>query len=138
MCLIAPSCNAQYQKLLRGQPSPFDTAVAVRIDRYRVEGLKIKLADHLIDSLLLEIKGLHREVFLGDSAARIQTLQVHLLTTATIRKDSVITWQAGAIHTMANAPPAPKFELKTFIKKPENIGLLVLLVIEGIRLISGQ
>lgn len=82
--------NAQYKKLTFGQPSPFDTAVAVRIDRYRLETKKFKLADKLIDSLSWEVKSLYREVSIADSINERSDMQIYFLQKSNLRKDSII------------------------------------------------
>lgn len=81
--------SGQYIKLLKGQPNPFDTAVAVRIDKYRQEGLKLKLGQQLVDSLILEIGGLYHEIRIGDSINSINQKSIYILTKANARKDSV-------------------------------------------------
>lgn len=48
---IALSSKAQYSLMLKGERNPFDTAVAIHIDTYRLESKKFSLADTLIKSL---------------------------------------------------------------------------------------
>lgn len=48
--------SAQYRLATRGETNPFDSAVIVRLDRYRAETLKFELADKLIDSLNFELR----------------------------------------------------------------------------------
>ena len=60
--MIALSSDAQYRKLTRGQPMPYDTGVAIEITRYRIEGQYIKQSRILIDSLNVEAKALTIEV----------------------------------------------------------------------------
>jgi hypothetical protein len=45
------SSKAQYSLMTRGERCPFDSAVAIRLDVYRLEGRKMKLADTLITNL---------------------------------------------------------------------------------------
>lgn len=80
--------NGQYQKLFKGQPFPYDTGVAVRIDRYRLESQKFKAADMVIDSLNREIKGLYTEIGTGDSITRVCESENQLLMKSFLRKDS--------------------------------------------------
>src|SRR5688500_14284283 len=53
---LAIEAQGQYRLVTRGEPSPFDSAVLIRIDRYRAESLKFELADKLIDSLNFELR----------------------------------------------------------------------------------
>jgi len=132
--LIALTSDAQYVKLTRGQPNPFDTAVAVRIDRYRAEGLKFKLADSLIDSLILEIKMLHTEVKLADNLAAMDRITVATLTKSIERKDSVnrvVTTEFNRLFGLIE-------EEKIWYKRPEYfVGALIILEVFKL-LISGK
>lgn len=76
-----------YAKVYFGEPTPFDTAVAVRIDRYRVEGLKLRLGQQLVDSLISEIKGLTWEIKLADSIHLVDESTIRILALANARKD---------------------------------------------------
>lgn len=126
------SAQAQYQKLLRGQPSPFDTGVVVRIDRYRVEGMKLKMADKLVDSLTSEIKGLHREIIFGDSASRLITLQNTILTKQVVRKDSTIDVVRKDFNDLY------KTTSKKWYEKPEGIGIAAIIILELTRILIGK
>lgn len=53
--LSALSSNAQYSLLLKDQINPFDSAVAIQIDMYRLESKKMQLADTLIASLKAQL-----------------------------------------------------------------------------------
>lgn len=53
---IVLSSNAQYALMTKGERNPFDSAVAIRIDVYRTETLKMELADELIDNLNLQVR----------------------------------------------------------------------------------
>ena len=79
----------QYEKLVKGQPTTFDTAVAVRIDRYREEGLKLQLGEQLVDSLTNEVFSLYREQDLHSSEVKALDLTINHLVIANERKDSV-------------------------------------------------
>lgn len=89
--LIAPTSSGQYQLLTRGQSSAFDSAVAIRIDRYRLEGIKLKLADTLIHKLTFESLSRERERWIQDSTIRAQALVIHAITANLIGKDSTIS-----------------------------------------------
>ncbi len=43
--------SAQYSMMTRGQLCPFDSAVAIHIDTYRLETMKLSLADSMIFNL---------------------------------------------------------------------------------------
>jgi hypothetical protein len=45
LLLIGPTISAQYSKMIKGQVCPFDTAVAIQINQYRLESKKLKAAD---------------------------------------------------------------------------------------------
>lgn len=49
--LIGQSSKAQYSLMTRGQLCPFDTAVAIHVDTYRMESRKLNLADSVITNL---------------------------------------------------------------------------------------
>lgn len=78
-----------YRLLIKGQPSPFDSAVAVRLDRYREETKKLALGQQLVDSLSEEVIGLLRENSLHVSAYKSQYYTISELVIANERKDSV-------------------------------------------------
>lgn len=130
--LISNTVDAQYQKLLRGQPSPFDTGVVIRIDRYRAEGLKLKLYPVLVDSLNLEIGSLHKEIILGDSVNRLLIFQNHVLAKSVDRKDSVNHILNKNFNTLYNQTEKPWW------KKPEGIGIIVIGLLEALKLTFGK
>lgn len=83
----ALTSDAQYRKLTRGQPMPYDTGVAVEISRYRVEGLYIKKSKATIDSLNLEAKiltqevdSLYAEIAVADSLYRTEAAKTVILS----------------------------------------------------------
>lgn len=51
LLLIVQSSNAQYSLITKGQLCPFDSAVAVRLDVYRLETRKLNLGDTIINNL---------------------------------------------------------------------------------------
>jgi len=127
--------SAQYKKLTKGQPNPFDTAVAVRIDRYRAETLKLKFASTLVDSLIKEIDGLYKEIAVTDSVNFLYNKQVFILQTANIRKDSVNQVLYNDFKTLYDIHTKEKPFLD-FFKKPEGIGLSLIILIEVVRLFT--
>lgn len=56
LLLSARNINAQYSLMTHGERCPFDTSVAIQIDTYRLESLKMKLADSLINSLTYQVQ----------------------------------------------------------------------------------
>ena len=51
LLLSVQTSKAQYSLMTKGQLCPFDTAVAVRIDTYRLETRKLNLGDTIINNL---------------------------------------------------------------------------------------
>lgn len=49
------SSNAQYALMTLGERNPFDSAVAIRLDTYRLETRKLELADELIGNLTRQV-----------------------------------------------------------------------------------
>ena len=56
LSLTAPTINAQYSLLRKGDLCPFDTAVAIHIRTYRIESSKFRLCDTLVSGLQAEIR----------------------------------------------------------------------------------
>lgn len=82
--------NSYYHLILKGQPSPFDTAVAVRIDRYRLESLTMKAHRELIDSLVAEILSLHVELSLAYQSNAYDSAIMTRMDARSARQDSTI------------------------------------------------
>jgi hypothetical protein len=55
LLLTAQNSDAQYSLMKRGELCPFDTAVAIHIDMYRVESEKLILCDTLVSGLWTEL-----------------------------------------------------------------------------------
>jgi hypothetical protein len=89
LTVLTSDTFGQYAKLTKGQPNPFDTAVAVRIDRYRQEGLKLRIGNQLVDSLIREIFSLHSEIKIGDSISMLNARTIAILSASNTRKDSI-------------------------------------------------
>ncbi len=90
MCLTALTTNGQYKLLKHNEPNPFDSAVAIRIDRYRLETRKLNLCDQLIDSLTNEIRAHMKVRKQMDSVAAIQQGQITALTNSNARIRGVV------------------------------------------------
>ncbi len=118
--------SAQYKKLVLGEKNPFDTAVAVRIDRYRLESQKFKLYQQLEDSLSIEIKSLRNEVDTSDSIQQESEKQIAILQKANARKDSV----AQVINK--NFDILIKQVEKPWYKKPETL-IVAVIVLEVVK-----
>jgi hypothetical protein len=112
LCLIAQISSAQYQKVTRGQTVKFDTAVAIRIDVYRLESQKMKIGRVLIDSLASAQRSLAREIELTDSLNALYIAENRALQKTLISKDSVnrlvyqnsLETQKIAIKCLENKP----------------------------------
>lgn len=104
-CLIAQTSNAQYRLLKKGEPNPFDSAVAVRIDRYRLETKKLNLADQLVDSLKSELFKSLESNARRDTALHTMRSQIVNLSAASTRKDQVIDDLNGNIKAMVAVLP---------------------------------
>jgi hypothetical protein len=127
----APIFNAsgQYVKLLKGQPNPFDTAVAIRIDKYRQEGLKLKLGQQLVDSLISEIGSLYHEIRIGDSINAINQQSIYILTKANVRKDSV----NGVLYNSFNEVHDIAISQNKWYRRPETV-LAAVIIFELLKL----
>lgn len=62
LCQTFESSGQGYEKLLRGQKTTFDTAVAVQIQQYRLIRKKATIADKYISSLKTTIDSLNETV----------------------------------------------------------------------------
>lgn len=85
LLLTALNSNAQYSLMTRGERCPFDSAVAIRLDVYRLESLKMKLADRLIFNLSYQMKSLeamninlHSQLSLSDQKFRLKEEEVNV------------------------------------------------------------
>lgn len=81
--------NSYYHKLLKGQPSPFDTAVAIQISRYRQESIQLRWHRELTDSLKNEIASLHLELKTSYQQNAINNSLFDRLAARDARRDSV-------------------------------------------------
>lgn len=83
LLLIGQTSKAQYSFMTRGQVCPFDSAVAMQIDTYRLESRKINLADTIIanlkEQLLVKDKivtSLQNRIVLRDRMIDLKELQL--------------------------------------------------------------
>jgi hypothetical protein len=92
--MLTISVSAQdlepYKLLIKGERSPYDSAVAIELPTYRFETDKLQLGDQLIDSLVVEIDSLRGEARLAgiviDSQEHIIDIQVKTIN----RTDSTL------------------------------------------------
>lgn len=83
LLLSAQSIDAQYSLMNKGQLCPFDTAVAIHIDTYRLESRKFNLCDSLIDlsnvrilNLTSQIGERDKQIELYSSMIDIKNMQI--------------------------------------------------------------
>jgi len=86
--LTVHGSDAQYKLLTRGEPSPYDSGVVTRLDRYREETKKFDLADKLIDSLKAEINSMSIYSFRKDTTILIMT-RMNAEQTKTISRQQI-------------------------------------------------
>lgn len=118
---IALNSEAQYKLLTRGQPSPYDTAVAVEIHRFRLEGQKLKVGSALIDSLNRELFFMQGQLVFAARIRDIDSLQIESLERSSARKDSLNQVLVKSINAIPTADP------KFWTKDKIGVGVLVLL-----------
>lgn len=63
-----------YRLMLKGQPSPFDSAVVIRIDRYRQETYQEKVMRNLIAGFHQEVDSLRAQIFIKNET--LETIQI--------------------------------------------------------------
>lgn len=105
--------SAQYTLAVGRVVNPYDTGVIIRIDRYRLEGRKMKAADTLIDSLVSEIKSLYIELSKGDSINLILKSENKMLSQHNAQQHETIQKIAGVFDKTEKVEP-DKFFKKVF------------------------
>lgn len=133
--LISNLCLAQspYKLLLKGEKSPYDSGVVIHLPTYRVETLKLKSADVLIDSLSSEIKSLSGEVAISDSIRKNDKFIIEVQAKALNGKDTTIAALAGnynELHTIAIAPD-PFFQRPAVIWTTAGVMFLLFEILKG-------
>jgi hypothetical protein len=88
MLLAALISEAQYKLLKKGESSPFDSAVAVQIKTYRLEGQLIKQQKALSDSLISEINGLYSEIRILNEINANNLAVSHAVSERLLQKDA--------------------------------------------------
>ena len=83
LLLIVQISNAQYSLMTKGQLCPFDSAVAVRLDVYRLETRKLNLGDSIINNLKRQlslhsqsIESLNTRLYLNTEMLNIKDMQI--------------------------------------------------------------
>ena len=109
--MLTISAQAQeldpYKLLLKGERSPYDSAVAIELPTYRFETQKLQLGDQLIDSLLVEIDSLREEARLSEVVISSQERVIETQGKTISRTDSTlnrIDANYDKLHEIATAP----------------------------------
>lgn len=83
LLLIVQISDAQYSLMTKGQLCPFDSAVAVRLDVYRLETKKLNLGDTIINNLKQQlalntktIQELNTQIYLRNEMLLIKDKQI--------------------------------------------------------------
>lgn len=83
LVLIVQISDAQYSLMTKGQLCPFDSAVAVRLDVYRLETRKLNLGDTIINNLKQQlalntktIQELDTQIYLRNEMLLIKDKQI--------------------------------------------------------------
>ena len=83
LLLIVQISDAQYSLMTKGQLCPFDSAVAVRLDVYRLETRKLNLGDTIINNLKQQlalntktIQELDTQIYLRNEMLLIKDKQI--------------------------------------------------------------
>lgn len=122
LLLIVQISDAQYSLMTKGQLCPFDSAVAVRLDVYRLETRKLNLGDTIINNLKQQ---------LALSTKTIQELdnQIYLRNEMLLIKDKQISDKDRTIELLStNFYIKPK---DTWFKRNERIIYFIGGVITG-------
>lgn len=64
--LICQTSEAQFQLILKGKPSPYDSGVVIELPHYRVIRYKLSTADTYITALKKQVDSLQAEVKIWD------------------------------------------------------------------------
>lgn len=84
LLLIVQISDAQYSLMTKGQLCPFDSAVAVRLDVYRLETRKLNLGDTIINNL-------KQQLVLNTKTVQELNSQIYLRNEMLIIKDKQIS-----------------------------------------------
>lgn len=78
-----------YKLLLKGEASPYDSAVAIEINRYRQETVKLRTAETVIESLQEEVELQKLTSIKYKELAEQRSLSIDLLQREVERKDKL-------------------------------------------------
>jgi hypothetical protein len=136
--LIGPISKAQnnqfYHLLRKGEPSPFDTAVAVKIDRYRLESMTMKRHRELTDSLVAEIFSITAELTTAYKSNAYGSAMLERMDARSIRQDSTISIMKTSIDgIVAKVNTIPEYN---FFNDWRNYAIITSLVLLLLNLIA--
>ena len=122
LLLIVQISDAQYSLMTKGQLCPFDSAVAVRLDVYRLETRKLNLGDTIINNL-------KQQLALNTKTIQELDTQVYLRNEMLLIKDKQISDKDRTIELLStNFYIKPK---DTWFKRNERIIYFIGGVITG-------
>ena len=112
LLLIVQISDAQYSLMTKGQLCPFDSAVAVRLDVYRLETRKLNLGDTIINNL-------KQQLALNTKTIQELDIQIYLRNEMLLIKDKQISDKDRTIELLStNFYIKPK---DTWFKRNERI-----------------
>jgi len=112
LLLIVQISDAQYSLMTKGQLCPFDSAVAVRLDVYRLETRKLNLGDTIINNL-------KQQLALNTKTIQELDAQIYLRNEMLLIKDKQISDKDRTIELLStNFYIKPK---DTWFKRNERI-----------------
>lgn len=131
LLLTGLNINAQYSLMSKGQLCPFDSAVAIQIDTYRLESKKLDLAEALINNLKASIISKDSSILLLETKDKI--------------KDQIISTQLDIIRdkdrtiealTFYYSPPKQDWWQKN--KNYVLLGAIITIGLGGVVLVSSS
>ena len=128
LLLSGQTSKAQYTKLLKGQASHYDTAVAIRIDIYRMESKRLKYGAKLIDSLTANVVSVSKELSLSDSLGTVKDVELVKYKKVLHVKDS-INLQLNTLNESYNKIANEAISKNKWHKDPKTWALTALLTI---------
>lgn len=113
------SSNAQYQQAVRGDLVGFDSAVVVRIDKYRQIRLLVQDAPQLVDSLQSALQESQTIVDNFEFVDQSYRNEIFFLEETILLRDEKLEQKDKLIHELRNqpAPVPPKDSFLAKIKK---------------------
>jgi hypothetical protein len=111
---LSSEVSAQYEKIFKGQPAPYDTGVVIEISEYIKIRFKVTFADSLISTLntelsksytLIQEKDSAQSVLIAMSNAQSETISMQAKTIQDVNRSF------DELFTVVNRP-------KKFLEKP--------------------